>query len=158
VPSHEYVSLASLSTMPWRHTGGNECIAPCILNHSTRWRWVVSFMFQCWSDGVAKRKKFHPCSCQEMNPSHPACTIVSILTKLPQLDLHHPFIFICPFSIHKFHPYPLLLYYHSYTQLPPALQCISHTLTAPHPPKKNSSALTWTPWTGKGNLQGIGFL
>jgi hypothetical protein len=31
-------------------------------------------------------------------------------------------------------------------------------LTAPHPPKKNSSALTWTPWTGKGNLQGIGFL
>jgi hypothetical protein len=86
-------------------TRGNGHIAPCILNLSTGWRWVVSFMpwllyplekkspqypldtrlggTQSWPAQGGKEKNSYPC--QKLNPSHPACSRVMILTELPWL-------------------------------------------------------------------------
>jgi hypothetical protein len=70
--------------------------APHILNLSTRWRLVVSFMswllYHCYpcdrrlcgpqSQAVYGGKKKIPCHCQKMNLGCPACSLVSILFEL----------------------------------------------------------------------------
>jgi hypothetical protein len=81
---------------------GTESIAPRI-NLGPRWRWVVSFMpwphyHQCKSpryplerrlggsqsrSGCCGKENFYYCHCQELNPSCPACSLVSILTNCP---------------------------------------------------------------------------
>jgi hypothetical protein len=92
-------SLDWLSTMPWSGSGD---IAPCILNLNTRWRWVVKFTprslyplgkrpsysfnrrlsgLQSWFRHDSEEK--NPCPYQEMDPHHPACRIVTILTERP---------------------------------------------------------------------------
>jgi hypothetical protein len=76
---------------------GSGVTAPHNLNLSTRWRWVVSFMpwslylqyplnrklggsqSQSWH---SSEEKIHHC---QLNPSHPALSLVSILTDLPCL-------------------------------------------------------------------------
>jgi hypothetical protein len=82
---------------------GSGGIAPYILKLSTVWRWVVNFMSwplypwgksscyplnirlsatQSQSGWGGKEKNSHNCPCWELNHSHPACSIVSILTQL----------------------------------------------------------------------------
>jgi hypothetical protein len=34
---------------------------------------------------VARRKKSHPCPCQELDTGHPACSLVSVQTELSQI-------------------------------------------------------------------------
>jgi len=41
---------------------------------------------ESWSGHGAKRKKSLPCLCQELNPSHPTYSVVTILNELLQLD------------------------------------------------------------------------
>jgi hypothetical protein len=80
---------------------GNGGIVSCILNTGIRWRWVVSFMpwllypWYPWIGGCAgpraaldvkaKRKKSLPVL--GIKPGHPACSLVTKLTELPQLLL-----------------------------------------------------------------------
>jgi hypothetical protein len=76
---------------------GSGGIASHILNLSTRWWWVVCFtsctpLIGGWMgpwlslDTVANIK--YPCPCQKLNPSHPACSLVTEVTELPQLQPH----------------------------------------------------------------------
>jgi len=41
--------------------------------------------FRAGLDMAVKRKKFLPCTCQELNPGCPSCNLVTILTELPWL-------------------------------------------------------------------------
>jgi len=84
--------------------GGMEVIVPCILNLGTGWRWVVStrlWLVYPWGKSpwypldsrlggpqsqygyCGKEKKSHLLPCWESNPSHPAHSLVMILTELP---------------------------------------------------------------------------
>jgi hypothetical protein len=97
--------LKVLNQVPWHEeVWGNGGIASYIPNLGTRCKWVVSFTRlpypwgkrpwhpmdrrpggpQCQSGHSGKKKK-NPCPCQELNPSCPACSCLTILTKLPQL-------------------------------------------------------------------------
>jgi hypothetical protein len=92
------VAIAAQRT-PWnvRGSGG---IAPRILNRGTNWRWVTSFtprpLYARWKlphcplcrrlggpravlDAMGGRK--NPTPCRELNPDHPARSLVSIVTE-----------------------------------------------------------------------------